>query len=123
MSYKVAVASSDGKVVNTHFGRALQFLIFEVGDTGWSFLEARENQPACSFGEHSDGGLLHTAQLISDCKIVLVTMIGPGASQVLEQRGIKPFSSPGYIDELLNKLVASKILFKQRGVNHVKQKD
>ena len=28
--YKVAVASSDGKTVDTHFGHAQSFLIFEV---------------------------------------------------------------------------------------------
>ena len=32
MSYKVAFASTDGKVVNEHFGRARQFHIVEIDD-------------------------------------------------------------------------------------------
>ncbi|WP_038286536.1 NifB/NifX family molybdenum-iron cluster-binding protein [Acetivibrio straminisolvens] len=109
MGYKVAVASSDGKVVNTHFGRALNFMIFEVDDSGWEFVESRENRPACLNGDHSEDGLLYTAQLLSDCKVVLVAMIGPGAAQVLEQKGIKAFSLAGYIDELLDRLTNQKI--------------
>ncbi|HHV30327.1 NifB/NifX family molybdenum-iron cluster-binding protein [Acetivibrio mesophilus] len=109
MGYKVAVASSDGKVVNTHFGRALNFLIFEINEDGWEFLESRENRPACSYGEHSEGGLLYSAELLADCKIVLASMIGSGAIQVLEQKGIKAFAAAGYIDELLDRLVNPKI--------------
>ena len=30
MSFKIAVSSSDGKVVNRHFGRTEKFLIFEI---------------------------------------------------------------------------------------------
>ena len=30
MSYKLAIATSDGKFVNQHFGRANQFLIVEL---------------------------------------------------------------------------------------------
>ena len=32
MSYKVAVASNDGKFVNEHFGRAEKFMIYEIYD-------------------------------------------------------------------------------------------
>ncbi len=41
MSYKVAVASSDGKFVNQHFGMAQQFLIFEIDDDEYKFMELR----------------------------------------------------------------------------------
>ena len=43
MSFKVAVASSDGKYVNQHFGMAQQFLIFEIDDEGnYKFLEPQK---------------------------------------------------------------------------------
>ena len=46
MAYKVAVTSSDGKFINQHFGRAQQFLIFEIDDEGdYKFLELRKNDP------------------------------------------------------------------------------
>jgi nitrogen fixation protein NifX len=39
---KVAVVSSDGKVLNQHFRNASHFLIFEVDYGGIQFIEVRE---------------------------------------------------------------------------------
>ncbi len=47
MKWKAAVASSDGKVINQHFGRAKEFLIFEITNQEFQFLELRQNNPAC----------------------------------------------------------------------------
>jgi len=38
MSYEIAVASSDGKVVNQHFGKATNFLIFEVEGDNFKYI-------------------------------------------------------------------------------------
>lgn len=37
MAYKVAFASSDGKVVNQHFGRTKQFLIVEIDNKDYKY--------------------------------------------------------------------------------------
>ena len=39
MAYKVAFLSSDVKVVNQHFGRAKQFLIVEIEDKDYKYVE------------------------------------------------------------------------------------
>lgn len=110
MSYKVAVASSDCKFINQHFGRARQFLIFEIKDGGgFEFLALRENTPPCGVGEHDDRLLEKTVDLISDCKVVLACQIGPGASDILLARGIHPYSRPGFINDVLKRLTFSKI--------------
>ncbi|MDD3248411.1 MAG: NifB/NifX family molybdenum-iron cluster-binding protein [Methanosarcina sp.] len=44
---KVAVVSSDGKVINQHFGKAPLFYIFDVGGGKIQFLEVRECTPLC----------------------------------------------------------------------------
>ncbi|MBP2045245.1 NifB/NifX family molybdenum-iron cluster-binding protein [Methanobacterium aggregans] len=55
ISIRVAVASSDGKYVNQHFGHAGQFLIFDVDRSGnYEFLELRENVPSCKGGEANE---------------------------------------------------------------------
>lgn len=41
MSYKIAVASSDGKQVDESFGAAKRFIIYEVADGKYNFLEER----------------------------------------------------------------------------------
>ncbi len=49
---RVAVVSSDGKVINQHFGKAARFLIFEVGDGKTELVESREYTPVCGSGEN-----------------------------------------------------------------------
>jgi predicted Fe-Mo cluster-binding NifX family protein len=105
VSLKVAVASSDGKVVNQHFGMASQFLIFELEDDGaFKFLELRKNEPACSVEGHSDISMENSIDLISDCDVVLASQIGPGAVDILLANNIEPYIAPTFIDEALSEL-------------------
>ena len=47
--YKVATASSDGIVINQHFGRADIFYIYEITETGkHRLLETRTVTPVCN---------------------------------------------------------------------------
>ena len=106
MAYRVAVASSDGKVINQHFGRSRQFLIFEIAESGeWTFVELRENTPPCEMGEHHEDDMRRTAELLSDCNTVLSSQIGPGAEQILREKGITAYSITDFIDRALKKLV------------------
>lgn len=106
MSFKVAVANSDGKFVNQHFGRASQFLIFEVKDNGdYEFIALRKNVPPCNSGESHDDLLTKTLDLISDCRAVLVSRVGPGAAEALVLRGIQPYVIPNFIADALKQLV------------------
>ncbi len=108
MTYRIAVASSDGKVVNQHFGHCRQFIIFEVSDTGeWSFKETRNTIPPCSTGEHSFSLLNQAIRELSDCSFVVVSQIGFGAEQALLQAGIKTYVMPDLIYSALNKIVSS----------------
>lgn len=102
ISTKVAIASSDGKFVNQHFGRARQFLIVEIKDDGsYEFLERRENIPSCTTGNSTTE---ETIELISDVDGVLVSHVGPGAADKLLSRGIQPIIMPMLIDAALKHL-------------------
>ena len=105
--YKIAVASSDGIVVNSHFGRAFVFYIYEADEQGETrFVEKREIEPVCQGGEHDDNRLSENIGKLSDCSYVLVSRIGDGAANALEREGIIPMELPGMIEEALNKLFA-----------------
>lgn len=105
MKLKVAVASSDGKVINSHFGRTKQFLIFEIDKEGFEFLELRTNQPGCSSVSDAPGTMEETIQLISDCQYVLSSQIGPGMVQRLAAINILGMSKPTLIEEGLEELI------------------
>lgn len=104
MPYRIAIASSDGKFVNQHFGKAQQFLIVELNDDGsYKFLETRKNKPACTVEGH-DSTIEYSLDLISDCDGVLVSQVGPGAADLLIERGIQPIVIPMLIDDALKKV-------------------
>lgn len=106
MAYKIAVASTDGKVVNQHFGRAEKFYIVSVDDNDdFYFQETRGTEAACQGGTHDDDGLVRTVELLSDCKYVLVSQIGPGAEYALSKKGITAFAIAHYVDEAVKKLI------------------
>ncbi len=104
MSVRVAVASSDGKYINQHFGHAQKFLIFDLEDDGsYKFIETRENVPTCKAGT-IQSNLEDTFNVIVDVEIVLVSQIGPGAAQFLLSKGIQPYMVADFIDVALNTL-------------------
>ncbi|QGG48154.1 NifB/NifX family molybdenum-iron cluster-binding protein [Heliorestis convoluta] len=98
---RVAVASSDGKVVNQHFGRAKQFLIFEIVEDHFQFLEIRYTSPACTGQDHREGQMSQTIEMLADCRAVFVSQIGPGASEKLLAKGIVPYRIANFIEEAI----------------------
>ncbi len=103
---RVAVVSSDCKVINQHFGKAPRFLIFEVDCGKIRFIEARKTIPLCGSAEygHADDALNRTISLISDCEAVLCARIGSSAEEELRKNGIKPIESPYFIQEALKNI-------------------
>jgi predicted Fe-Mo cluster-binding NifX family protein len=106
MAYKIAIASSDGKVINQHFGKATQFLIFDVDDNkDYKFNELLEVTPFCSDGEHEDDRLNKAIERLSGCRAVLVSQIGMVAAATLKVKGIDSFDIHGLIESSLEKLI------------------
>lgn len=104
--YKVAAASSDGIVINQHFGRADIFYIYEITETGkHRLLETRTVTPVCNGGNHSDKELRENINKFKDCKYILVSRIGVWAANAMEQSGIVPMELPGMIEESIGKLI------------------
>ncbi|HMK53718.1 MAG TPA: NifB/NifX family molybdenum-iron cluster-binding protein [Methanobacteriaceae archaeon] len=88
---KIAVASSDGKIIDQHFGQACHFLIFELGTEGIQFLELREKGTA-SFRNHEyrwTGAL----KLLKDCRVIFCRRIGDEPREKLEEMGIEVIES------------------------------
>ncbi|BBL64234.1 MULTISPECIES: NifB/NifX family molybdenum-iron cluster-binding protein [Methanosarcina] len=107
---KVAVVSSDGKVVNQHFGKASRFYIFEVEDDNIQFLEVRETIPVCGSADegHADDILGRAISLISDCEVLLCSRIGSRPQEELRKKGINAIEAPYFIDEALKNISASE---------------
>jgi predicted Fe-Mo cluster-binding NifX family protein len=108
MDVKIAVASSDGLMVNEHFGRAGSFRIYRLHDGGHEFLEIREVTSICSGHAHDDDALAQTAQALADCRGVIVAQIGSGAIDALLLKRTMAFTLPGSIEEAIETLVLTR---------------
>lgn len=105
-AYKVAVASGDGIVVNRHFGGADTFYIYEVEKAGtYRLLETRAVTPVCNGGRHNERELQNNIGKLTDCKYILVSRIGTGAANAVEQSGMIPMELPGEIGESISRLI------------------
>nr|WP_314460389.1 NifB/NifX family molybdenum-iron cluster-binding protein [uncultured Clostridium sp.] len=106
MIYKIAAASSDGKVINQHYGRTEEFHIIEAdsSDRTFWYQETRKTAPVCEQQEHDDKRLKAAADLLGDCDYVLVSRIGEGARYALAENGTWAFELPGLIEDSVQRL-------------------
>ena len=92
MSYLVAVATSDGEIIDTHFGHASSFLIIEVDDDGnYTEIEEREVISACGGGDCkpcSGARMNAIAERLKDVDFVLCARSGPHAEEALRRYDI-----------------------------------
>jgi len=114
MDVKIAVASSDGILVDQHFGKAHGFRIYRLHDEGYDFLEYRENEAPCAGHSHDDNALERAAARISDCRGVVVAQVGSGAIDALIGHRVMAFTLPGSIDEAFESLIKSKRFSSQK---------
>ena len=109
MSHRIAFASSDGKVVNQHFGRTQKIIVVDLLEDDYNFVEVRENTLSCVEFEHTEERLLNTVNLIKDCEAIFVAKIGKGALSVLQRNGIKAVESPHFIVDIIDNLLHGRV--------------
>lgn len=97
---KIAVASTNGKMVDLHFADTDKFLVYEVDDQDGKFKEVRKKTklPLENHGERWIASL----DLINDCKAVLCSKIGKEPTIELRKMGIKPIELNCKVEEALS---------------------
>lgn len=128
MSYKIAVASSDGKQVDQTFGAAEKFIIYEVEDGVYSKLEERAFRAkesgndqnvrpdvkgpsqgcgmgsGCGNGCGGAGEASEKVELVSDCRCIVCQKIGFHIQKQLERKAISAFDVSCPVEEALEKI-------------------
>lgn len=110
MNYRIAVASSDGKEVDLHFGHAYEFMIYDMDDKGYSYLESRNCNPCCRNQSHSENRFDKVIRLLSDCDVIFVSQIGSGAAEYMIRNGVRVFEAPYRIDEVIEIVIEQRLL-------------
>ena len=128
MSYKIAVASSDGLQIDETFGAAPGFTVYEVTGGEYKKLEERVfdregieeasssggcnpsggcgSESGCGNGSGCGGGGEASAkvELISDCRCVVCKKIGFHIQKQLERKAISAFDVSCSVEEALSRI-------------------
>lgn len=107
MTYRVAVASSDGRNIDLHFARANQFYIYDLHEESFEFIELRKRDVILA---HNENEFDKAMQKLHDCTAVIVSQIGRGALGYVSNKGFRVFEAPYPIEPVLEKLVNERIL-------------
>jgi predicted Fe-Mo cluster-binding NifX family protein len=105
-TYRIAAASTDGKTINEHFGKAASFLIYDIGKEEPVFIEKRSVTPLNCESEHTEENLASSIEALKDCTAVVVVKIGGPVKRIFEMNGISVFEKSDTLDNALSKLAA-----------------
>lgn len=109
----VAVASNEGMLVNQHLGEADSLYIFRETPNGYRLVEQRSTPPS----DNGNQRWVKLAELMSDCRALLVGGIGPSPSSTIGSTGIRIVEMTGLIDEGLD------VVYKGKQLRTVKKAD
>lgn len=111
MAYQIAIASTDGIVVNQHFGHAEKFHVVEIEPetNSFHFVGTREVERVCRGHYHNDSSFDKVIDVLSDVHAVLVAKIGQEASNQLESCGLTVYEAPFPIEPLIEKIINDKL--------------
>ncbi|MDR3112242.1 MAG: hypothetical protein LBU55_03615 [Elusimicrobiota bacterium] len=104
MFKRVAFASFDGIVVDSHFGMADMFYIYDVIENQSVLFEKRRfarNDSRC----HNDENFEKAYQLLRDCDAVFVEKIGQSAANFLIKKNLRVFEINAQIQEILTSII------------------
>jgi MoaA/NifB/PqqE/SkfB family radical SAM enzyme len=92
---RFAVATRTGAIVDTHFGHANEFYIYESDSASARFVETRKVNkycagPQCDDKEDRWTSVIHA---VSDCEAVLAMRIGPTPEKRLKENGIEAITT------------------------------
>ncbi len=113
---KIAFATTDGRMVDEHFGRAGMFSIYEMTGQGSWFLETRKFADGVdqaivstrSKGQEHEDAVQDKVERLADCKLIYLSEIGGPSAARLVKKGVMPMkvkekiSIEDAIDQLLN---------------------
>ena len=100
---QIAIASTDGENVNSHFGLADTFYIYDQTELDISLLETRKVTPySAGNQQHSfdEGKFNTTLAALSECSKIFCSKIGDKPKEELTKSGIDVIVYDGTIAEL-----------------------
>lgn len=104
---RVAIATTDGKLVNRHFGNAESFLILDLFDDGSCDLvclrdfDVESESQGCS----NDKKIENRVDMLIDCDIVIANRVGLCALSKLKDKDKIVLEKQGYIKDAIKEVL------------------
>ncbi|MFI3248918.1 MAG: radical SAM protein [Rikenellaceae bacterium] len=102
----VAVATNEGLLVNLHLGEADKLSIYKQTPNGYKWIESRTT-PDRGLGDLRWSQL---AELLSDCRSLLVSGVGGKPLKFLQSSGVNVVEMTGLIDEGLDGIYNNRVI-------------
>lgn len=89
-TFKIAVATRDGLMVDEHFGRAERFVVFTLKGNKVEKAEMRPvpHKISCRTGEGQLVGIMQRLELLDDCQAVICLKAGQCAHEAAKSKGM-----------------------------------
>jgi len=102
----VAVATSNGLLIDTHLGMATRLAIYAFEDGKVRLVENRD----VSSSRNSSDRWNALSRLLSDCSVLLVSRIGATPLRALREKGFVVESAEGDVGEILTSVFEKKVV-------------
>ncbi|WP_299525492.1 NifB/NifX family molybdenum-iron cluster-binding protein [uncultured Methanobrevibacter sp.] len=99
---RIALASSNGKTVDLHLGKAVSLVIYDILDDESNFVETR-NINIDKEAKHQGGEVINEC---SDCDVIIATQYGFKSKIKAEDAGIKLVGDEGPVEDVLQRYLA-----------------
>lgn len=107
MRVRVGFATTDGSLVNEHFGHAEYWDVYDIGEEA-DFIETRKVKAQCSC--HNKKVFDDMLSTLNDCQVLFVAKIGEEAAYHVIQSGRRVFEAVGDLYQITKQLIDNKVL-------------
>ena len=88
-------------------GSARYWQIYDIDDSGGSFVETRKTAAKCS--GHCEGRFEHILAVLEDCDALFVNRIGTDAAAFMLSHQKRVFEANGAVDDIIAQLIDSNL--------------
>jgi predicted Fe-Mo cluster-binding NifX family protein len=111
MKYRVAIASFDGTYVDQHFGHARKYYIYDFDSetNTYEFIEKRFVETKCACASHDENAFANVFETLSDVSAIIISRIGLGASDIVENKGYVIYESTYPVEDVLKGIANGRL--------------
>ena len=102
-TFRIAVTSKDGRLVDTHFGHAEEIRFYDVDENGVRYLGSKPVEKYCDRDAACGTGGKDAISALAGCAALVTRMIGAAPERALSEMGLSCFVDFEGVEDALRK--------------------